>query len=105
MKAKNSTPIEERVRREQSTALGDTGDGITGVPSDEQGISNRPGDLDSLASPASVDGNALAAIDEPDDDLEDDDAEDDDEDDEDDDEDEDEDEDESDPEAEPGKPL
>lgn len=26
--------------------LGDTGDGKTGVPADEQGLSNRPGDRD-----------------------------------------------------------
>ena len=37
---------EERAKRGQSVPLGDTGDGDTGVPDDEQGISNRPGDED-----------------------------------------------------------
>ena len=35
---------EERASRGQSLAMGDTGDGDTGVKSDTQGISNRPGD-------------------------------------------------------------
>jgi hypothetical protein len=37
---------EERANRGQSVPLGDTGDGDTGGPDDEQGISNRPGDND-----------------------------------------------------------
>jgi hypothetical protein len=41
---KNSIPDEQRPFHGQSLPLGDTGDGDTGVPSDEQGISNRPGD-------------------------------------------------------------
>ena len=35
---------EERPKQGQSVPLGDTGDGETGVPADEQGISNREGD-------------------------------------------------------------
>ncbi len=31
---------------EKAKPLGDTGDGDTGVPAEEQGISNRPGDAD-----------------------------------------------------------
>jgi hypothetical protein len=50
--------VEERVRRGQSVALGDTGDGHAGVPSDEQGISNRPGDMDAVAGLATGDGIA-----------------------------------------------
>ena len=41
---KNSIPDEQRPFHGQSLPLGDTGDGDAGVPSDEQGISNRPGD-------------------------------------------------------------
>ena len=37
---------QDRISRGQSIAKGDTGDGATGVPEDEQGISNRPGDRD-----------------------------------------------------------
>ena len=37
---------QDRISRGQSVAIGDTGDGTTGVPGDEQGISNRPGDRD-----------------------------------------------------------
>jgi hypothetical protein len=37
---------EERPKQGQSVPLGDTGDGETGVPPDEQGISNREGDRD-----------------------------------------------------------
>ena len=37
---------QDRVSRGQSIAKGDTGDGATGVPQEEQGISNRPGDTD-----------------------------------------------------------
>jgi hypothetical protein len=70
--------------------LGDTGDGKTGVPVDEQGISNRPGD-----GPQSNDPQ------EEDDEDEDDGIEDDD----DDDLEEDEDDEVNDPEAEPGKPI
>jgi hypothetical protein len=35
---------QDRVSRGQSIAKGDTGDGETGVPAQEPGISNRPGD-------------------------------------------------------------
>ena len=39
--------------------LGDTGDGNTGVPDDEQGMSNRPGDRDdSRREEADDEGNA-----------------------------------------------
>ena len=41
---------EERPKQGQSVPLGDTGDGETGVPADEQGISNREGDQDKGAS-------------------------------------------------------
>jgi hypothetical protein len=34
----------ERIRSGQSAARGATGDGQTGVPAGDQGISNRPGD-------------------------------------------------------------
>jgi hypothetical protein len=48
---------EDRRKSGQSVSLGDTGDGDTGVPNDEQGISNRPGDKDEApmdpANPAS----------------------------------------------------
>jgi hypothetical protein len=37
-------PDEQRSAFGQSVALGDTGDGDTGVPAGEQGISNRPAD-------------------------------------------------------------
>ena len=36
---------------DKAEALGDTGDGNTGVPADEQGISNRPGDQDDGEEP------------------------------------------------------
>jgi hypothetical protein len=106
MNEKSSTPIAERVKRGQSAALGDTGNGDTGVPSDEQGISNRPGDVDSLARPATGDGDAIEIVGDSDDDAEnEDDGGDEDELDEDEDEDEDEDDEIDDPEAEPGKPI
>jgi hypothetical protein len=41
---KTLIPDEQRPFHGQSLPLGDTGDGNAGVPSDEQGISNRPGD-------------------------------------------------------------
>jgi len=37
---------DERPNLGQSVPLGDTGDGDTGVPDNEQGISNRAGDRD-----------------------------------------------------------
>ena len=40
--AKKTTNLDD----EKAQPLGDTGDGDTGVPADEQGISNRPGDRD-----------------------------------------------------------
>ena len=42
MKKTHTTNLDE----EKATPLGDTGDGETGVPEGEQGISNRPGDTD-----------------------------------------------------------
>lgn len=46
--ANKRAPIsdEQRASLGQNVPLGDIGDGQTGVPEDEQGISNRPGDLD-----------------------------------------------------------
>jgi hypothetical protein len=38
----DATP--DRPNRDLRGPLGDTGDGDTGVPANEQGISNRPGD-------------------------------------------------------------
>jgi hypothetical protein len=58
MNSEHLLPIEERERRGQSDALGDTGDGHTGVLSDEENISNRPGDMDAVAGPATGDGVA-----------------------------------------------
>jgi hypothetical protein len=105
MNDEHSLSIEERVRRGQSVALGDTGDGHAGIPSDEQGISNRPGDKDSVAGPATADGIVDESIEVADDEVEDEDELDEDEDELDEDE-EDEDADEvDDPEAEPGKPI
>lgn len=101
---KNPIPDDLRSFHSQSLPLGDTGDGNTGVPSGEQGISNRPGDQ--------PDGIRLQEDESPDDGDEEDDAELDDEDlddESDDDEDEDEEEDDvdeqTDPKSEPGKPV
>lgn len=77
---------------ERGKPLGDTGDGETGVPADEQGISNRPGD-------------AAQGSDPDDDDDEDDDDVDDVEGDDDDDLEGEEDDEVTDPRAEPGKPI
>ena len=47
MSGQNPESHEEgRIRSGQSAARGATGDGQTGVPTGEQGISNRPGDAD-----------------------------------------------------------
>ncbi len=43
---KNIVAIEDRRKAGQGFPLGDTGDGNTGVPDDQQGISNRLGDQD-----------------------------------------------------------
>jgi hypothetical protein len=43
---KHIIATEDRRKSGQSVPPGDTGDGDTGVPEDEQGISNRPGDKD-----------------------------------------------------------
>jgi hypothetical protein len=107
MTEKNSTPIDERVRRGQSAALGDTGTGNTGVASHQQGISNRQGDTDSAVRPgaddeAVDDDDAIEVLDEADDDDDADDEEEDDAEDEEDAEDEGE---MTDPAAEPGKPI
>jgi hypothetical protein len=98
---KNSIPDEQRPFHGQSLPLGDTGDGDAGVPSDEQGISNRPGDR--------PDGMSAQADESPDEDEEDEgevqlDDEDLDEESDDDDEDDEEDE-QTDPGSEPGKPV
>lgn len=42
----NTIATEDRRQTGQGVPLGDTGDGDTGVPEDQQGISNRPGDQD-----------------------------------------------------------
>jgi len=39
----------KNVDTEKAMPRGDTGDGNTGVPADQQGISNRPGDSDAGA--------------------------------------------------------
>ena len=100
MNEKSSTPIEERVKRGQSVALGDTGNGGADVPSHAQGISNRAGDVESVVGAAPGDGDAIEIIDETDDDAEDDDEAEDELD-----EDEEEEDDVDDPAAEPGKPI
>jgi hypothetical protein len=112
MNEHRSIPVEERVRRGQSEALGDTGDGRTGVAPETQGISNRPGDRgEDATSRMEDDGFALAdgADDGQVDDAEElatGEEEEEEEDDDDDDDEEDEEEDEvNDPEAEPGKPI
>jgi hypothetical protein len=98
---KNSSPDEQRPFHGQSLPLGDTGDGDAGVPSDEQGISNRPGDR-----PHGMSAQADESPDEDDDEIGLDDEELDEESDDEDDEDEDDDEDEqTDPGSEPGKPV
>jgi len=43
-KTKDKASADERVKRGQSVARGDTGNGDTGVDAGEQGISNRKGD-------------------------------------------------------------
>jgi hypothetical protein len=43
---KSLVTIEDRRKAGQGLPLGGTGDGNTGVPDDQQGISNRPGDQD-----------------------------------------------------------
>jgi hypothetical protein len=43
---KHTIATEDRRKTGQSVPLGDTGDRDTGVPADQQGISNRPGDKD-----------------------------------------------------------
>lgn len=51
MAAKNAQSDEqERIRLGQSAAHGATGDGRTGVPAGEQGISNRPGDAEAASA-------------------------------------------------------
>jgi hypothetical protein len=96
---KNVIPDEQRPFQGQSLPLGDTGDGNTGVPSGEQGISNRPGDQ--------PDGMSALADESPDEDDEDEDDELDDEDldDESDDDDGDDEDEQTDPASEPGKPV
>jgi hypothetical protein len=95
-------PDEHRPFHGQSLPLGDTGDGNTGVLSDEQGISNRPGDRPP--------GMSAQADDSPDEDDEDEgeveiDDEDLDEESDDFDEDEEDEDEQLDPESEPGKPV
>ena len=105
---KSSILDRQQTLQVEGLPLGDTGDGVTGVPEDEQGISNRLGDRPDGVS-AQADG---AADDEDeDDDLdEDDEAEDDEEEDEDaadgeEDEDEEDVDEQTDPGSEPGKPV
>jgi hypothetical protein len=43
---KHTIATEDRRKSGQSVPLGDTGEGDTGVPDDEHGISNRPSDKD-----------------------------------------------------------
>jgi hypothetical protein len=43
---KHTIATEDRRKSGQSVPLGDTGEGDTGVPDNEQGISKRPGDKD-----------------------------------------------------------
>jgi hypothetical protein len=92
---KNPIPEEQRPFHGQSLPLGHTGDGSTGVPSDEQGISNRPGDQ----------ADAISVQEEsPDEDEDEIEVDDEDLDDESDEEEDDEDE-RTDPSSEPGKPI
>lgn len=107
---KNAIPAEQRPLLGQSLPLGDTGDGNTGVPSGEQGISNRPGDQPDAVSAGADDEPDEAEDDEEDlEDESDDDVDEDDEDADDEDEDEEGDGDDldeqTDPSAEPGKPV
>ena len=59
MSEQNSRSEQERIRSGQSASRGANGDGRTGVPAGEQGISNRPGD----AEAALDDGDAGEAQD------------------------------------------
>ena len=43
---KHTIATEDRRKTGQTVPLGDTGAGDAGVPADQQGISNRPGDKD-----------------------------------------------------------
>jgi hypothetical protein len=104
---KNSIPGEQRPFHGQSLPLGDRGGGDVVVPSDEQGISNRPGDRpDGMSAQAD---KSAGEDEENEDEIELDDEELDDESDndgEDDEEEDDEEEDEqTDPGSEPGKPI
>ena len=47
-KAHDMANERKSIDSEKAKPLGDTGDGDTGVPAAEQGISNRPGDTDDL---------------------------------------------------------
>jgi hypothetical protein len=102
---KNPIPDEQRSFHSQSLPFGDTGDGNTGVPSGEQGISNRPGDQPDgmrLQEDESPDGDEEDDAELEDEDL--DESDDDEEEDEEDDDEEDVDE-QTDPKSEPGKPV
>jgi len=50
--------------KERAASLGDTGDGETGVPDGEQGISNRAGDKGDDHDADEVDDDELAEADE-----------------------------------------
>jgi hypothetical protein len=104
---KNSIPDEQRPFQGQSLPLGDTGDGDTRVPSDEQGISNRPGDRPDELSVQADEGPDEDDEDEDDDDEDDADVDDEDLDDESDDEDDEDDEadEETAPGSQRGKPM
>jgi hypothetical protein len=97
---KTLIPDEQRPFHGQSLPLGDTGDGNTGVPSDEQGISNRPGDR-----PDEMNAQANENPDEDDEDEGEIELEDEDLDEESDDDDEDDQDEQTDPGSEPGKPI
>jgi hypothetical protein len=101
-------PVEERVRRGPGEALGDTGDGPTGVAPETQGISNRRGDWDGDTA-LDIDEDALAVRDGADEGATGDTPADEEElvdaDEDDDDDDDDEGDEVNDPEAEPGKPI
>ena len=66
---------EQRQALGQSVPLGDTGDGNTGVPAGEQGISNRPGDRAAEMVAEENEDDEELGDDEDDDDVEDDDLE------------------------------
>jgi hypothetical protein len=97
---KNPIPDEQRPFHGQSLPLGDAGDDNTGVPSGEQGISNRPGDRPDGMRVQEDQGSDKGEEDEDEAGIDDEDLDDESDDDEEDDEDE-----QTDPGSEPGKPV